>query len=120
MSTFFSVEVPRVKSQFLMRGRMMSRAGGATRMFFRKVDVERIRIAGRWRNTQTLDHYIQEAVVFVNTVDWGPLIQERVQFLAWKALAVITFWVQRVRCQGGVGGARARTRRRTRWGVPLL
>ncbi len=30
-------------------------------MFLKGVEVERIRLAGRWRNTATLDHYIQEA-----------------------------------------------------------
>ena len=38
------------------------RAGGATAMFMDEVPVETLRFRGRWTNTKTLEHYIQEGM----------------------------------------------------------
>jgi hypothetical protein len=40
------------------------RPGGATHCFIQGMDVARLRILGRWRSIQTLDHYVQEAAAF--------------------------------------------------------
>ena len=38
------------------------RAGAATHHFLGGTEIARLRFLGRWRNLQTLEHYIQEAV----------------------------------------------------------
>ena len=50
------------------------RAGGTTYLFISGVEVARIRIMGRWKVMETLDHYVQEAAAALALIRLQPSV----------------------------------------------
>ena len=50
------------------------RAGGTTFLFISGVEVARIRIMGRWKVMETLDHYVQEATASLARIRLQPSV----------------------------------------------
>lgn len=60
------------------------RAGGATFMFDHSMDVGRLRLAGRWANPQSLEHYIQQAKAQQLVLQIPDRVSERIRNLIGK------------------------------------
>ena len=50
------------------------RAGGTTYLFISGIDVTRIRMMGRWKVMETLDHYVQEATASLALIRLQPSV----------------------------------------------
>ena len=57
------------------------RAGGATYMYLEGLEVNRLRLAGRWKCVNSLEHYIQEAASTLVDMEMPAAIQARIAVL---------------------------------------
>ena len=57
------------------------RAGGATELFTRGVEMARLRLLGRWKSLSSLDHYIQQAAAAMVSLSMPSYVISTIDFL---------------------------------------